>query len=27
VAAGVKTIWLTQEIWQVNRRATAPAGS
>lgn len=27
VAAGVKTIWLTQEIWQVSRRATAPAGS
>lgn len=27
VAAGVKTIWLTQEIWQVNRRATPPGGS
>jgi hypothetical protein len=27
VAAGVKTIWLTQEIWQVDRRAMAPAGS
>lgn len=27
VAAGVKTIWLTQEIWQVNRRTGAPAGS
>lgn len=27
VAAGVKTIWLTQEIWHVNRRPTAPAGS
>lgn len=27
VAAGVKTIWLTQEIWQVDRRAPAPAGS
>ncbi|MEN9812783.1 MAG: hypothetical protein B9S27_05035 [Opitutia bacterium Tous-C8FEB] len=27
VAAGLKTIWLTQEIWQVNRRATAPVGS
>jgi len=26
VAAGVKTIWLTQEIWRVNRRALAPAG-
>ena len=27
VAAGVKTIWLTQEIWRVDRRAPAPAGS
>ncbi len=26
VAAGLKTIWLTQEIWQVNRRPGAPAG-
>jgi hypothetical protein len=26
VAAGMKTIWLTQEIWQVNRRSGAPAG-
>ncbi len=26
VAAGLKTIWLTQEIWQVNRRSGAPAG-
>ena len=25
VAAGLKTIWLTQEIWQVNRRSGAPA--
>lgn len=27
VASGVKTIWLTREIWQVNRRPPVPAGS